>query len=42
MILFMMLNIKKVSAEKTLLKKQHSGGKKECLTIMVEMLNPIS
>ena len=31
-----------VSAEKTLLKKQHSGCRKEYLTIMVEMLNSIS
>ena len=36
-----MLNVQKVSAQKTILEKRHEGCQKEYLTVMVEMLNPI-
>ena len=42
LILFIMLNVQKVSAQKTILEKRHKDCQKEYLIIMVEMLIPIS
>ena len=39
MILFIMLNVQKASAQKTIYEKRHEGCQKEYLNIMVEMLN---
>ena len=39
--IIIMLNVQKISAQKTILEKRHEGCQKEYLTIMVEMLNLI-
>ena len=41
MTLFIMLNVQKISAQKTILEKRHEDCWKEYLTVMVEILNVI-